>query len=62
MVGKYGSVQADMVLKKELRILHLGPQAASRRRLGATLGIACAEETSKPISTATHFFQPSLTS
>jgi hypothetical protein len=24
----HGSVQADMVLKKELRVLHLDPQAA----------------------------------
>jgi hypothetical protein len=26
--GKHGNVQADMVMKKELRILHLDPQAA----------------------------------
>ena len=25
---KHGSVQADMVLEKELRVLHLDPQAA----------------------------------
>ena len=30
--GKHGSIQTDMVLGKELRVLHLDPQAA--RRLG----------------------------
>ena len=25
--GKHGSMQADMVLEKELRVLHLDPQA-----------------------------------
>jgi len=28
---KHGSVQGDMVLEKELRVLHLGLQAARRR-------------------------------
>ena len=27
---KHGSMQADMVLEKELRVLHLDPQAAGR--------------------------------
>ena len=26
--GKHGSIQADMVLEKELRVLHLDPKAA----------------------------------
>jgi len=26
--GRQGSIQADMVLEKELRVLHLDPQAA----------------------------------
>jgi hypothetical protein len=26
--GKHGSLQADMVLEKELRVLHLDPQGA----------------------------------
>ena len=29
--GKHGSIQADMVLEKELRVLHINPQAARRR-------------------------------
>jgi hypothetical protein len=28
--GKHGSIQADMVLEKELRVLHLDPTAAKR--------------------------------
>jgi hypothetical protein len=30
--GKHGSMQADMMLEKELRVLHLDPKA-SRKRL-----------------------------
>ena len=30
MVGKCGSVQADMVLEKELRVLHSDQKAAGR--------------------------------
>jgi hypothetical protein len=30
MVGKRGPVNADMVLEKELSVLHLDPQAAGR--------------------------------
>jgi len=29
-IGKPGSVQADMVLVKELRLLHLDPQASEK--------------------------------
>ena len=36
---KHGGMQADMVLEKELRVLHLDPKAA-RRRLCTTLGVA----------------------
>ena len=36
--GKHGSIQADMVLEKELRVLHLDPVAT--RRLSSTLGKA----------------------
>ena len=35
--GKHGSIKTDMVLEKELRVLHLDLQTA-RRRLCATLG------------------------
>ena len=34
---EHGSVQADMVLEKKLRVLHLDLKAA-RRRLSSTLG------------------------
>lgn len=37
-------MQADMELKKELRVRHLDPQAEGRPR---TLGLASASETSK---------------
>jgi hypothetical protein len=30
MVGKHGSVQADMVLEKELRVLYLDSKATRR--------------------------------
>ena len=30
----YGSLQADMALEKELRVLHLDCQAAGREKLG----------------------------
>jgi hypothetical protein len=36
---KHGSLQADVVLEKELRVLHLDLQAA-RRRLSTILSIA----------------------
>ena len=36
--GKHGSVQADMMLEKELRVLYLDPQAAEVH--STTLGIA----------------------
>jgi hypothetical protein len=29
--GKHGSVQADMVLEKKRRVLHLNPKVARRR-------------------------------
>jgi hypothetical protein len=35
-------MQADIVLEKELRVLHLDLRIA-RRRLGSTLGVACAD-------------------
>ena len=48
MVG-YGGVQADMVLVKELRVLHLDPQ-------GETVPHRVwLEHASKPASTVTHF-------
>ena len=37
---KHGSIQADMVLEKELRFLHLDPTAASRETDSSTLGRA----------------------
>ena len=42
--GKHGSMQADMVLEKELRVLHLDPQAAGR----VTQGLTQAFEITKP--------------
>ena len=33
--GKYGSMQADMVLEKELRVVHLDPKAARRKLTSA---------------------------
>ena len=44
--GKHGSVQASMVLEKELRVLQLDLQATRR----VTLGLAWAFETLKPTS------------
>ena len=44
-IRKHGSIQADMLLEKELRILHLDPQAAGRERHWAWLGL---QKTSKP--------------
>jgi hypothetical protein len=37
MVGKHGSLKPDMALEKELRALHLDPQAAE---VNATLDLA----------------------
>ena len=57
MVG-YGSVQADMVLEMELRVLHL----AGNRKWSETLGrILSIYEASKPTSTMTHFLQQNHT-
>jgi hypothetical protein len=42
--GKHGSIQADVVLEKELRALHLDPQAAE-----------VTYKTSEPTSTMTYF-------
>ena len=52
--GKHGSMQADMVLEKELRVLHIDLQAIGE---AVTLGLARACETSKLASTVTHFLQ-----
>jgi hypothetical protein len=52
---KYGSIQTDMVLGMELRVLHLHLQAARRNcNTGHRLSIC---SISKPASTVTHFFQ-----
>jgi len=32
MVGKHGSMHADMVLEKKLGVLYLGPKAAGKDR------------------------------
>jgi hypothetical protein len=45
-------MQADMVLEKELRVLHLDPQATGRDCLRQA-----ARRISKPISTVTPFLQ-----
>ena len=50
--GKHGSMQADMVLPKELRVLHHDPQATGSE-LSTTLGAACAKETSESTSPLT---------
>ena len=52
----HGGMQADTVLEKELRVLHLDPQAAERR-LCATPGTAWVYETSKSTPTVTYFLQ-----
>ena len=35
---KHGSIQADMVLEEELRVLHLNPKTARRRLSSRQLG------------------------
>ena len=52
---KHGSMQADMVLEKELRVRYLGLQAAE----GAVYytGVTRTQETSKPAPIVTHFLQ-----
>ena len=32
--GKYGNIQVDMVMEKELRVLYMNQQAAERAALG----------------------------
>jgi hypothetical protein len=49
---KHGSIQADMVLEKEFRLLHLDLTAA-RRLLPRQLG----QRFSNPTHTVTHFLQ-----
>lgn len=51
--GKPGSVRADIVLERQLRILHLD-QWATGCELCPTLGMA-KHETSKPIPIVTYF-------
>ena len=55
---KHGSMQADTVLEKELKILHLDPQAAGRE---CNTGQAWASETSEPTHLVTQFLQQSHT-
>lgn len=45
MAREHGNTEADMILKKKLRILHLDPQATERE----LLGLVWAFETSKSI-------------
>ena len=54
MAGSMAFVQTDMVLEKELRVLHLGVQGAEDT---ATPGLAWAYETTKTTSIVTHFLQ-----
>ena len=49
---EHGSMQADMMLEKALRVLHLDPQAAGECPMECGLSIY---DTSKPTSTVTHF-------
>jgi hypothetical protein len=60
--SKHGSMQADMVLEKKLRVLHLDPKGA-RQRLYSTgsnekvlfhTGWSWVEKTPKPTPTVTH--------
>jgi hypothetical protein len=51
-------MQADMVLEKERRVLHLGLQTAERDGMFHWAEL----ETSKPSSTVTHFLQEGYTS
>jgi hypothetical protein len=55
---KHISTQADMVLEKELRVLHLALQAAGET---ATLSMAWASETSKLAPLITSFNKATLT-
>lgn len=51
-------MQADMELKKELRVRHLDPQAEGRPR---TLGLASASEPQRPPSVTTSSNKDTLT-
>ena len=53
--GKHGSVQADMVLERELRVLYLHSNAA-RKRVSPALGSLSVGPQSPP-PTVTHFLQ-----
>ena len=51
---KHGSIQADMVLEKELRVMHLHVHAAEGDCVSHWVE---GGHTSKPVSTVTHFLQ-----
>lgn len=53
-------MQAEMVLKRELKVLHLDPQETGSG-LSVTLSQALSKETSKPTPKRTHFLQQSET-
>jgi hypothetical protein len=53
---KHGSVQADTMLKKEWRVLHLDPTIA-RRRLPLLHWVELEQRISKPIPTVTYLLQ-----
>ena len=40
IMAGHGGMQADMVLEKDLRVLHLDPQATGSKLSVSTLGIA----------------------
>jgi hypothetical protein len=52
--GKHGSIQADMVLKEKLRVLHLDLKAARRRLMLPQWVELEHEEPWEPAYTATH--------
>jgi hypothetical protein len=53
--GEHCGMQADMMKKRQLRVLHLDPKAAEGDR--TILGVAWTYETWKPVCSVTHFFQ-----
>jgi hypothetical protein len=69
--GKHGSIQADMVLEKELRVLHLDKKIAKIRLsstdsqeegLSSVLGELGHRSPPKPTYTVTYFLQQGHTS
>jgi len=52
-----GSIQADMVLEKEIRVLHLDLRAARKKTPHCLPEVELEHKVSKPIPAAVHFLQ-----